>query len=241
MVGNSSTRVKVPLTGGFGPPTQQNVSSPFGAYPKMAQAQHQGGGLFGSTQQNVSSGAHSKMAQAQQGGVSFGFTQQNVLSSFGAHSKMAQAQQPTGFSHVSLPFGAHLNTAQAQQPSNTEDSNLGLLKKEVSAMRWTDLTAKDCNLLNNSILSMRYNRHFCENFGKAIGNLCWLLDPRSPMFHSRRHDLPSNSESNFTGPGTTKKSTSSLIMMPDSPKDPNHWGHLVWLYCNWINWIETRK
>jgi len=88
---------------------------------------------------------------------------------------------------------------------------------------WEYMSPRDWSTAISSILLMKHNKHFCENFGQQIADLEWLVHSPGEFNSIKRvhNKSPSISDINIT--------------VPDSPSDPKHWGHLVWMFCEYMD------
>lgn len=101
-------------------------------------------------------------------------------------------------------------------------------------LSWNNIYPKDWSAIMSSILVMKYNKYFCENFSKEIAEIEW------------RQRLPPVFDLCITCRKTTcpcaKNAISPSIRsaayfrhdIPSRPANPEHWGHLIWLFCKFM-------
>ena len=82
----------------------------------------------------------------------------------------------------------------------------------------------------SSMLIMKYNKTFCERFSSEIVSLEWYKDIRSSttccIDVSGCDEKCSHIDNAF------------ITKVPASPADEGHWGHLAWLYCNFMEKVK---
>jgi len=146
----------------------------------------------------------------------------------------------------------------ATWPHSNNSESCEQMKINENLSRWKHATVKDWHFIVNSILIMKYSRHFCENFGKTITDLSWVLDTlsQSPVARSEKQTANKEEEETrrkchscrrrFYGRATLCEICEAKlprrigqrdlyhVEVPDHASDSRHWGHLVWMYCNWM-------
>jgi hypothetical protein len=130
---------------------------------------------------------------------------------------------------------------------------------------WSNLTPRDMYTISQSILLLSYSRSFCESFGAEKSSLEQLVHgyndliqrlnaKRNTFFRQFQHGTPEPSqltnardmlctylEDVICDDGTVvpkfpdKYDLISQVKMPRRLSDPNHWGHLAWQFCNYVD------
>ena len=144
------------------------------------------------------------------------------------------------------------NTCTGLVVPGNEDENPGF-----RLTSWDDMTPRDWITVIDSIMLMSYNKYFCEHFGAEIAELKWL--DRTGKFvdlhyaaSSDRFDCIAAANSDdeldrMLNSELAAKDDSDLmtnatrISVPDSPSDAKHWGHMIWLYGEFMNEQEEKK
>mmetsp|Transcript_9610 Transcript_9610/g.13423 ORF Transcript_9610/g.13423 Transcript_9610/m.13423 type:complete len:656 (-) Transcript_9610:280-2247(-) len=92
-----------------------------------------------------------------------------------------------------------------------------------NVLSWNNMSPRDWSTAISSILLMTHSKHFCENFGQQIADLQWLV----------------HTPDKFNSVNRVRNQQQSLVgvnlKVPDSPSDPNHWGHIVWMFCEYMD------
>lgn len=125
------------------------------------------------------------------------------------------------------------------------------------------LSPHDWFTIIHSLLLVSYSKHVCERFGQEIIRLEEIaLTGQSVKILRANHDLGCKHSSEgslsacsncrsaatksfeylkgtykngvFTPKDETKYSLARQIEMPKKLSDPNHWGHVVWKYCEFM-------
>ena len=144
------------------------------------------------------------------------------------------------------------NTCTGLVVPGNEDENPGFCLTS-----WDDMTPRDWITVIDSIMLMSYNKYFCENFGAEIVELKWL--DRTGKFvdlhnaaSSNRFDCiaAANSDDELdrmlnselaAKDNSDPMANTTRISVPDSPSDAKHWGHMIWLFVEFMNEQEEKK
>ena len=126
---------------------------------------------------------------------------------------------------------------------------------------WTGMSSKDWSTVVSSIMMIAHHEVFYETFGQEIANLEWMARHASfvkpPMHcfscghsgcfnsnHSKPlriyHDYEKGTYNGgvFIPQNSARYDRVVQIKVPDSPSDPSHWGHLSWLFCKSIEYLQ---
>jgi len=135
--------------------------------------------------------------------------------------------------------------------SGTKDQNPCPPKK----LAWNNMSPRDWTAVINSILLMVHNKHFHENFSKDIVDLQWALqiigsfsfvkvctacnngDCKCKCRYCRNqldHCSCGNSHNNKRLKVSVCNDTAQ-IQVPGNLDEPNHWGHLAWKFCQFMD------
>ena len=144
------------------------------------------------------------------------------------------------------------NTCTGLVVPGNEDENPGF-----RLTSWDDMTPRDWITVIDSIMLMSYNKYFCENFGAEIVELKWLdRTGKFVDFHnaasSNRFDCiaAANSDDELdrmliselaAKDDSDPMANATRISVPDSPSDAKHWGHMIWLFGEFMNEQEEKK
>lgn len=144
------------------------------------------------------------------------------------------------------------NTCTGLVVPGNEDENPGFCLTS-----WDDMTPRDWITVIDSIMLMSYNKYFCENFGAEIVELKWLdRTGKFVDFHnaasSNRFDCiaAANSDDELdrmliselaAKDDSDPMANATRISVPDSPSDAKHWGHMIWLFGEFMNEQEEKK
>lgn len=144
------------------------------------------------------------------------------------------------------------NTRTGLVVSGNEDENPGF-----RLTSWDDMSPRDWISVIDSIMLMSYNKYFCENFGAEIAELKWLdRTGKFIDFHyassSAKYDVieAANSDdeldrmlnSELAEKDDSNQMTNAMrISVPDSPSDAKHWGHMTWLFGEFMNEQEKKR
>ena len=144
------------------------------------------------------------------------------------------------------------NTCTGLVVPGNEDENPGF-----RLTSWDDMAPRDWITVIDSIMLMSYNKYFCENFGAEIAELKWLdRTGKFVDFHnaasSNRFDCiaAANSDDELdrmlnselaAKDDSDPMANATRISVPDSPSDAKHWGHMIWLYGEFMNEQEEKK
>lgn len=136
-------------------------------------------------------------------------------------------------------------------PGN-EDENPGF-----RLTSWDDMTPRDWISVIDSILLMCHNKYFCENFGAEIAELKWLdRTGKFIDFHyaasATKYDCieAANSDDELDRmlnselvekDNAGQVSNVMRISVPDSPSDEKHWGHMAWLFGEFMMITREKK
>ena len=124
---------------------------------------------------------------------------------------------------------------------------------------WDGMSPKDWSTIVSSIMMFSHHKAFCEAFGQEIVDLEWnkthgnFLKPPNYCFNCKGtscccnkllqayHDYAEGTYINgvFTPNNKAKYDRAVQIKVPDSPSDPSHWGHLAWLFCEYMQSVEA--
>ena len=122
---------------------------------------------------------------------------------------------------------------------------------------WDDMTPRDWISVIDSIMLMCHNEYFCENFGTEIAELKWLdrtgkfvdfyyaasaskYDSIEAANSDDELDRMLNSEL-VEKDNTDQISNVMRISVPDSPSDEKHWGHMAWLFGEFMIMQEKKR
>jgi hypothetical protein len=131
---------------------------------------------------------------------------------------------------------------------------------DMSPPNWEDLTPYDWKMLCSSFLLMSYSKTFCNSFGRekalvenyantivVVTSYCGLdLDQYFSQGPARDPSKVLNLDSDRVFPFETKDETSEQwpanhslfpvfrLPVPATLTDPRHWGHLAWMYCEFV-------
>jgi hypothetical protein len=130
---------------------------------------------------------------------------------------------------------------------------------------WSNLTPRDMYTMSQSILLSSYSKSFCESFGAEKASLEQIVHgyndliqrlntKRNTFFRQHQHRNPEPSqvinarallctylEEVICDDGTVvpkhpdKYDLIAQVKMPRRLSDPNHWGHLAWQFCNFVD------
>jgi len=89
---------------------------------------------------------------------------------------------------------------------------------------WTDLFPYDIFKIKTSLLMMSCNAFFHKHFSNEIVSIEW----------KRQTDLL-----NYQNDYKCKFDDYSVIVVPGSVEDHNHWGHIAWMFCEYANKCEN--
>jgi hypothetical protein len=81
---------------------------------------------------------------------------------------------------------------------------------------WKCLYPRDQQIMLSSILLLKYNKIFCEQFSSQILDLEW---------YQGKPYIEKNKDNNCDD---------HYIIVPSNPSSKEHFGHLIWLYCNHV-------
>jgi GTP-binding protein EngB required for normal cell division len=99
-------------------------------------------------------------------------------------------------------------------------------------LSWYHMSFRDWSDIVNSILLMRYNRYFCEHFGQVISDLVWNVR-HDPVYAQLKVKCSNcNRDLNTNSKFTKMRNT---CMIPDHISDSKHWGHLIWMFCCFLD------
>jgi len=122
-------------------------------------------------------------------------------------------------------------------------------------LAWNTMSPRDWTAIIHSILLMVHNKHFHENFSKEIVDLQWALQIIGTFSfvkvcaacnngdckckcHKCRKQLDrcscGNNHKNKRLKVTLCNDTAQ-IQVPDNLDKPNHWGHLAWNFCQFMD------
>ena len=144
------------------------------------------------------------------------------------------------------------NTCTGLVVPGNEDENPGF-----QLTSWDDMTPRDWISVIDSIMLMCHNKYFCENFGTEIAELKWLdRTGKFVDFHYAASatkcdcieaansddelDRMLNSEL-VEKDNTDHISNVMKIRVPDSPSDAKHWGHMAWLFGEFMITHEKNR
>ena len=135
--------------------------------------------------------------------------------------------------------------------------------KPVPLSSWTGMSPKDWTTIVGSILLLSRHKAFYEAFGQDIIDLEWMAryanfsKPLDFCFTCKNNKCTSSSHCKplstyynfekgqydadgvFLPEDKTKYNRAVQIKVPDSPSDPSHWGHLAWLFCEYMESVEA--
>jgi hypothetical protein len=82
---------------------------------------------------------------------------------------------------------------------------------------WESISLDDWTTILDSILLLSCRRSFCEEFGKE---------------YIEMHKVIRNISSQMQTGRAAACVTPPMVTVPESPANKNHWGHLIWMFCN---------
>jgi GTPase SAR1 family protein len=146
------------------------------------------------------------------------------------------------------------NTCTGRVIPGNEDENPGFCLTS-----WDDMTPRDWVGVIDSIMLMCHNKYFCENFGAEIVELKWL--DRTGKFVDYHYaastnkydcieaansddevDRMLNNELTLTEKDNKDQMPNVMrISIPDSPSDAKHWGHMAWLFGEYMSEQEKKS
>jgi signal recognition particle receptor subunit beta len=85
-----------------------------------------------------------------------------------------------------------------------------------SRITWESISLDDWTTILDSILLLSCDRSFCEEFGKEQIDMQKVVRKISYMQAGRAAACV----------------TAPMVTVPESPADKDHWGHLIWMFCN---------
>ena len=119
---------------------------------------------------------------------------------------------------------------------------------------WPGMSPKDWSTVVGSIMLLSSRKVFCDTFGQEIIDLEWMArhsnfsKPTTYCFKCNGtscgcnkllqtyRDYAAGTYINgvFTPNVKFRYDRAVQIKVPDSPSDPSHWGHLAWLFCEYM-------
>ncbi|CAJ1951466.1 unnamed protein product [Cylindrotheca closterium] len=121
---------------------------------------------------------------------------------------------------------------------------------------FASLTPMDWNRVFRSILLLRYDAHFCQEFGNEIVWMEYLIDQANsaivpdmtgqarlkPVAHNQRQMFMKPATTNATAnaglglllPSNGFNLSQTVLEIPPSFSDPNHFAHVAWRYCAFL-------
>jgi len=104
----------------------------------------------------------------------------------------------------------------------------------LSNIAWYIVNLRCWSDIVNSIFLMRHNRHFCEHFGKAISDLEWTRWKQNVTDDPIETKKCFNCRKQMPLPSALVAARKRSSRIPDHVSDPDHWGHLIWMFCNFL-------
>lgn len=108
---------------------------------------------------------------------------------------------------------------------------------------WGNLSPDDWITIADSITLLVYDRNFGENFGRErnqLGELKMKVAPFLGCYYGHSNEVQKRTEytaGDYDDAGVFKPKDSvkfdlvKQIKIPETPADSNHWGHLAWKFC----------
>lgn len=104
-----------------------------------------------------------------------------------------------------------------------------------SSKGWFEMGIRDCKNILNSMLLMKYNQHFCDNFGRSILDLSWFAHKECETEWQKQCSICSKLHKKKL----TRKYSPPLFIA-DKTSDVHHFGHIIWLYCGFAESVPYR-
>ena len=116
------------------------------------------------------------------------------------------------------------------------------MSTKTNACTWTNLSPLDVRTILSSIYIMAHNKHFCKYFGREIAKIEWI------------RQIPSNqlevllflTKGSYVGckfvPNNTQLYNYAVhLEVPENIENHMHWGHIAWMYCEFMEYREGEK
>ena len=120
---------------------------------------------------------------------------------------------------------------------------------------WDGMSPKDWSTVISSILLVVHRRKFSENFGQEIADLEWMARSGSfampqnycfecagmtcgcakPLLEFKKAVAGIYDQGKFLPYDNKKYDRAVQVKVPESIADPSHWGHLAWLFCEFMD------
>jgi hypothetical protein len=130
---------------------------------------------------------------------------------------------------------------------------------------WKTLTPRDFCTINESILLLSYSRSFCEYFGREkvllernlhayndvvrrVSGIGLLENDQARTLLGRRtHTMLQKAlmgtfhdDGTFVPDYPDKFQFVAQVKMPSCLSDPDHWGHLIWMFCEFMDSLDRK-
>jgi hypothetical protein len=112
---------------------------------------------------------------------------------------------------------------------------------------WYDLSLLDFKIAFDSILVLLYHKAFCLNFGRERIRMEAIVNKYNNMKDSFEKNFDETSPTMFDCVAGTYDDDGELVpknldrynifvhfKMPEHLSDPSHWGHLAWIFCEFM-------
>ena len=109
---------------------------------------------------------------------------------------------------------------------------------------WTGMSPKDWSTVVGSILLLSSRKVFCDTFGQEIIDLDWMtqhanFSSNNSLEEYRDYEAGTYIDGVFSPNNKVRYDRVVQIKVPESHSDPSHWGHLAWLFCEYMESVEA--
>ena len=117
----------------------------------------------------------------------------------------------------------------------------GLENENPALSTWADISPVDKNAILTSILFMAQNIHFHRHFGAEIVQLNWIkLKPVEQWQLIENCISGQIKEGKFVPKNPTAYEYLVRLPVPESIESPDHWGHIPWMFCEFMESISLK-
>lgn len=109
-----------------------------------------------------------------------------------------------------------------------------------SLTKWSDMAPRDWSTIVSSVLLLSRNEHFYTRFGQEVADLEWL--GRMGQFSNlqiaqqyRQYEKGQYVNGEFVPNNPHLYARAVHLKVPATIEDKNHWGHLAWLFCKFMD------
>lgn len=151
---------------------------------------------------------------------------------------------------VKNPFYVAKSESRKKESNMSDEKVVGVKsankEKGLAVKSWEKMSPKDWVTVFSSILLLTHRTAFAERFGQQITDIEWTL--RTANFSKPKDDRQeealkkflefmkgSYQDGDFVPVDQAKYDRAVQIKVPDSISDPYHWGHLAWLFCEFMD------